>query len=473
MSKRFPRRTLLKRAAATAGGAAATRLLGVPYLMAAPDPGAKLRTAVIGCANQGVPSLSAAVTENLVALVDVDENHLASAMKWIEQYAPDTNPANVRTYHDYREMFDKLHSQIDAVFIATPDHHHATAAMRAIKLGKAVYVEKPLAHSIDEVRRLTEAAKEQNVITQLGNQGHSGEGIRRLCEYIAAGAIGDVTATYSWAPTGRGGLGGRLPRKPVPPGLHWDEWLGPARYRAFHDELHPRLWRSWWEFGDGSVGDWGCHNLDGPFMALELGQPTRIESLHQYGGSHERFPLRTVIRWTFPERGIKPPVQAYWYDGYADGFDPKRKDEDPAAALEAQNRPAIVAELEKKYGRDLRNGGTIYVGTEGVMYTGNYCGSPRILPEEKHRAFPVPDKTLARVRGTHHDDFLRACKDGNPACSDFSYSGPLTEMVLLGCLALKAGHGRTVEWDAAAMRSPNLPELDRLIRREYRTGWTL
>ena len=473
MTKRFHRRTLLKRAAATAAAAAATRLVGAPYLMAGPAPGAKLRTVVIGCANQGLASLSAAVTENLVALVDVDDTHLASAMKWIEEYAPDTKTSGIKTYYDYRTMFDDLHSQIDAVFVATPDHHHATAAMRAIKLGKGVYVEKPLAHSIDEVRRLTEAAEEQKVITQMGNQGHSGEGIRRLCEYIAAGAIGDVTETYSWAPTGRGGFGGRPPRKPVPPGLHWDEWLGPAPYRAYHDELHPKMWRSWWEFGDGSVGDWGCHNLDGPFMALGLGRPTGVEARHQYGGSHERFPVRSVIRWTFPARGNKPPVRAYWYDGYANGFDPNLKDEDPAAALEAQNRPPIVAELEKKYGRNLRNGGTIYVGTEGIMHTGNYAASPRILPEEKHRAFPVPEKTLPRVRGTHQDDFLRACKDGKPACSDFSYSGPLTEMVLLGCLALKAGPGKTVRWDAANMQCPNLPEADPLIRREYRTGWTL
>ena len=473
MSERFHRRKLLKRAAALGGAAAAARLCGVPNLMADPAPNSKLGTVVIGCANQGVASLSAAVTENLVALVDVDDNHIAKAMEWIGQYAPDVNTSRIKTYYDYRTMFDEMHDQLDAVFVATPDHHHATAAMPAIKLGKAVYVEKPLAHSVDEVRRLCRAAKENKVITQLGNQGHSGEGIRRLCEYIWAGAIGDVIATYSWAPTGRGGVGGRLPTKPVPAGLHWDEWIGPAAYRDYHEELHPKMWRSWWEFGDGSVGDWGCHNLDGPFMALGLGHAESVEVLEQSGGSDERFPLRNTIRWNFPGRGDKPPVKVYWYDGYADDFDPNRKDDEPLEALEAQNRPPLVAGLEQKYARNLRNGGTLYLGTKGIMYTGNYAGSPRILPEQKHRAFPVPDKKLPRVRGTHQDDFLRACKDGQPSCADFSYSGPLSEMVLLGCLAERVGPGKKVEWDAENITSPNHPELEPLIRRKYRQGWTL
>ena len=146
-------------------------------------------------------------------------------------------------------------------------------------------------------------------MTQLGNQDHSSESIRLLCEYIWAGAIGNVTETYSWARTGRGGIGGRLPTKPVPAGLHWDEWIGPAAYRDYHEKLHPKLWRSWWEFGDGSVGDWGCHNLDGPFMALKLGSPTSVEALEQFGGSDERYPLRNAIRWNFPARGDMPPVK--------------------------------------------------------------------------------------------------------------------------------------------------------------------
>ena len=472
-SKLFNRRKLLKGAAAAAASAAVAGPFGVPAVLAERSPNSKLNTVVIGCANQGKASVSAAATERLVALVDVDESHTAEAMQFIEDYAPDANRSIIKTYYDYRKMFDQMHRTVDAVFVATPDHHHATAAMIAIKHGKAVYVEKPLAHSIEEVRLLTQAAAEYGVMTQLGNQGHSGEGIRRLCEYIWAGAIGNVTETYSWAPTGRGGQGGRLPIQPVPKDLHWEEWIGPAEYRQYHDELHPLMWRTWWEFGDGSVGDWGCHNLDGPFMALKLGRPDSVEVLDQFGGSDERFPLRNTIRWNFPARGNQPPVKVHWYDGYADDFDPKLKDELPDEALKAQNRPPIVAELEKKYGRNLRNGGTIIVGDEGIMYTGNYSGSPRILPEEKHRAFPVPEKELPRVRGTHQDDFLRACKDGKASCSDFSYSGPLTEMVLLGCLAEKAGLGKKVQWDGQKMECTNLPELNSLVRREYRRGWEI
>jgi hypothetical protein len=308
----------------------------------------------------------------------------------------------------------------------------------------------------------------------MGNQGHSGEGIRRLCEYIGAGAIGDVVESYSWAPTGRGGVGGRLPAQPVPAGLHWDEWIGPMPYRDYHAQLHPLMWRGWWDFGDGSVGDWGCHNLDGPFMALKLGSPSSVEALQQVGGSAERFPLLNVIRWNFPARGDLPPVKVHWYDGYSADVDPNAPDKDEQKVEAAQNRPPLVLELEKKYGRALRNGGTIYVGTKGIMHTGNYAGSPRIIPEEKHKQFPVPAKTLPRVKGTHQTDFLRACKEGGPPpSSHFDYAGPLTEMVLLGCLAIKAGAGKTVTWDSANMKCPKMPELSKLIRREFRPGWTL
>ena len=471
MSHRITRRSLLKNVAAVGAAAAGAKLFGAPAILANPSPNSTIGTVVIGCINQGIPSLNAAAGERLVALVDVDDNHIGKAKSWLGEKHPDVKTADIKTFFDYRTMFDKIHKDVDAVFICTPDHHHAVAAMIAMKLGKNVYVEKPMAHSISEVRTLTAAAHQYKVVTQLGNQGHSGEGIRRLCEYIWAGAIGNVLETYSWAPTGRGGVGGRLPTKPVPDGLHWDEWIGPAAYRDYHEELHPKLWRSWWEFGDGSVGDWGCHNLDGVFMALKLGAPTSVESLEQIGGSSERFPGCNVIRWNFPARGDMPPVKVHWYDGHRIDPNKPRPEESELAAF--QNRPPVVVELEKKYGRDLKNGGTIYIGDKGVMVTGNYCGSPRILPEEKHRAFRMPAKQLPRIKGTHYTDFLRACKGGPAACSNFDYSGPLTEMVLLGCIATKAGVGKTVEWDSANMKCTNLPEMDSLIHRQYRKGWEL
>ena len=320
----------LRGTAAAAGLGLASQVFAPPNILGQRSPNSKLNTVVIGCANQGLASLSAAVTENLVAIVDVDENHLATTNNWFKEYAPDVNPSKLKVFYDYRKMFDEIHKDIDAVFVATPDHHHYLTAMIAMSLGKGVYVEKPLAHTIDECRQMMAAAKKYKVVTQLGNQGHSGEGIRRLVEYIWAGAIGNVLETYSWARSGRGGVGGRLPTKPVPAGLHWEEWIGPMPFRDYHDELHPLLWRSWWDFGDGSVGDWGCHNLDGPFWALNLAQsnPTSVEAVMQEGGSDERFPLRNAIRWNYPARGKQPPVKVYWYDGYFDKTDPTKTDDE-------------------------------------------------------------------------------------------------------------------------------------------------
>jgi len=224
------------------------------------------------------------------------------------------------------------------------------------------------------------------------------------------------------------------------------------------------------------VGDWGCHNLDGPFMALKLQTPTSVEVLEQDGGSSERFPLRNTIRWNFAARGKMPPVQVHWYDGY---FGATRSVAHEAAAGLKQNRPQIVEELEKKYHRDLKNGGTIYVGTKGIMHTYSYSAGLTTMPADIMKEFPPPEKTLPRVAkppkglGKHYCDFLRACKDGKPASSNFDYSGPLTEMVLLGCLAERAGVGKHVEWDAEKVEVTNLPELNRLVRRESRKGWEL
>ncbi|MGA2501265.1 MAG: Gfo/Idh/MocA family oxidoreductase, partial [Tepidisphaeraceae bacterium] len=387
---------------------------------------------------------------------------------------PDVKTASIQRFYDYRKMFDKIHKDVDAVFIAAPDHHHAVASLIAMKLGKHVYCEKPMAHSIAEVRLMMKTARECKVMTQLGNQGHSGESIRLLCEYVWGGAIGNVTETHSWARTGRGGVGGRPSAQSVPATLHWEEWIGPAAYREYHEKLHPRLGRSWWEYGDGSVGDWGCHNLDGVFMALKLGTPTSVEALEQVGGSEERFPLRNAIRWSYPARGDMPAVKPHWYDGFkgAVGALAQLDENNPEGE---HNRPAIADELEKKYGRKLGDGGVILVGDKGILVAGNYCGSPRLVPEEKQKSFGKPPHVLERVKKglTHQTDFLRSCKDGKPASSNFDYSGPLTEMVLLGCLAERAGVGKHVEWDAEKVEVTNLPELNRMVRREYRKGWEL
>jgi predicted dehydrogenase len=467
MTSRLTRRGFLKHTAALAGAAAA-QVAGGPFVLAEAAPSSKLACAVIGSNGQGMASVGAAAGERIVALADADDKRLAATMKELaDKRKIDTS--GIKTYFDYRRLFDEMAKDIDVCFVATPDHHHAPASMRAIKLGKHVFCEKPLAHSIQECRALAEAAKQHNVRTQMGNQGHCGDGYRRLCEYIWAGAIGNVVETHTWIGMVNGGTGGRPASQPVPAGLHWDEWLGPAPVRDYHGGLHPGSWRSWWDFGNGTLGDWACHQIDGVFWALKLGHATSVEALELYGGSDERYPVGSSIRYEFPARGDLPPVKVHWYDGMkADKANPSKQ---------VPVRPALVAEFEQKYNRQFDQswggGGTLYIGDKGVMYTGNYGSGPRILPEEKHKAFPVPPESLPRIRGGHFADFLRACRDGKPSAADFSYAGPFTEMVLLGQLAMKAGIGKKVEWDGAAMTARHMPELDRLIKREHRKGWEL
>lgn len=472
MTNRIARRTFLQGAAGALGAAAGLKAFGVPAVLANAAPNSQVAVAVIGCANQGSISVNeiARLGERFVAFADVDEKQFGKAQKQLAEQYPDIKFDAIQRFYDYREMLDKLQKQIDVVFICAPDHHHATAAIRAMKLGKGVYCEKPLAHSIEECRLMAAAAKKYNVTTQLGNQGHSKAGIRVACEYLWNGAIGKVSEVIAWAPTGRGGTGGRLPKRDVPAGLHWEQWIGPAEFRDYHAELHPALWRSWWEFGDGSLGDWGCHNLDGPFWALNLGQPVSAESVERMGGSEERYPLVNVVRWDFPARGDQPPVKMYWYDGYRAAKTSNPKKELGDAMEKSQNRPPKVIELEKKYNISLGDGGTLYLGDKGILYGSNYSETVRIIPEELHRQTPRPPRKLPRLKGTHQEDFLRAFKEGKKASSDFEYGAALTEMIFVGCLAERAGLGQKVLWDAAAMKT-NLPQLDPMIRRQYRKGW--
>ena len=385
--------------------------------------------------------------------------------------------AGIQTFHDYRQMFDKIHKQIDAVFVAAPDHHHAAASLAAMKLGKHVYCEKPLAHSIGEVRLMMETARKRKVMTQLGNQGHSDDYIRLLCEYLWAGAIGEVTEVYAWAPTGRGGTGGRLPTKPVPAGLHWDEWIGPMPYRDYHDELHPLQWRSWWQFGDGSVGDWGCHNLDGPFMALRL------------GAAHERRGRRAFRR-------LRRAVPAAQHDplglprprrhAAGEGLLVRRllrRHPLVGARREAsnfkQNRPPIVAELEAKYKRDLRTGGTIYVGTKGIMHTGNYCRQPADHPRGKNEGVPRAEADVA-PRGQGPQGTAQASGRLPPrlqgrqaAKREFRLRRPALRDGAAGLPGRTGGRGQESRVGRRPNEVTNLPELNRLVHREYRPGWGL
>jgi predicted dehydrogenase len=437
--------------------------------LADPSPNSKLAVAVIGCGGRGEASLAAARGEKLVALVDVEESCLGAAAKKAAE-----NGANPRTFYDYRRMFDALHKEIDAVFVAAPDHHHAPASLIALHHGKHVFCEKPLCHDISQARALAKAARARKVTTMMGNQGHCEEGYRRVCEYLWAGAIGDVVETHSWSGFVNGGAGGRPPAKPIPAGLHWDEWLGPAPYRPYQDGLHPLYWRYYWDFGTGGLGDWGCHNLDGVFWALKVGAPATIQCLGTIGGSDEKYPQASVIRWDIPARDNLPALKVYWYDGAKLPADSDSITRERKGQIAVPNYPPTLAEFEKKYDTDFRegwDGGTFYIGTKGVMHSGCYGQRPRLLPEEAHRAFPAPAISIPRVKGPHFVHFIQCCKEGRQTCADFAYAAAITEFLLLGHLAIKAGAGVTVQWDSARMRSPNVPAMNRWVQREHRKGW--
>ena len=446
------RRSFLQRTAAFAGAATGAQLIGMPALLSAAAPNAKLGVAVVGVGGMGGYSLGQALNERLVAFADVDDKTSANAMKQFEAKHND-QPAP-KVYFDYRKMLDECHKDIDVVLIATPDHHHAPAAIRAINLGKATFSQKPLAHNIYECYALAKAAREKKVPTQMGNQGHCGDAIRRACEYIWAGAIGNVTETHSILGRNFGGSGGRPASKPVPAGLHWDEWIGPAPFREYHDGLHTFSWRSWRHFGTGTIGDMACHNLDALFWALKINDAKTftVECLSTKGGSAEMYPQSNIVRYEVPARGKMGPVKVHVYD-------------------DASLRPEIMKETEKscemKFGES-----TLFVGEKGLFHTGGTAGSAEILPPEKRKEFPAPPKTLPRAHGDPIEDLFHACKNGTTPCSNFpDASAPLTAFALAGHLAQFAGVGKKVEWDVEKMQCTNLPEINQYVRRTYRAGW--
>jgi len=407
-------------------------------------PSEKLNIAAVGIGGMGKENLKACEGENIVALCDVDWS-LAGPV--FQKYP------NAKKYKDFRKMLEE-EKDIDAVIVATPDHAHAVVAMAAIKMGKHVYVQKPLTWSVEEARKLTEAAREAKVATQMGNQGHSSEEIRVLCEMIWSGAIGNVREVHAWTdrPVWPQGIGGLPAGTPVVPAyLNWDLWLGPAPVRPYHPAYHPFTWRGWLDFGTGALGDMGCHVMDSAIWALKLGAPTSVEACvssrvvknWEKAANKETYPDASIVRYEFGARGDMPAVKLAWYDG---GL-----------------KPARPAELEPE--RNLGANGVIFIGDKGVMMEG------RIIPESKMKDFERPPRTIPRVTGTHEQNWIDACKGGPAAGSNFEYAGPLTETVLLGNIAIRAG--KRLEWDSASMKITNVPEANELVGRKYRAGWNL
>ncbi|MBN2000716.1 Gfo/Idh/MocA family oxidoreductase [candidate division KSB1 bacterium] len=436
--------------------AAASSFFIIPsHLLGKNAPSNKLNIAGIGIGGMGGSNLRQCRDENIVALCDVDVNYAAQTIKRFPK---------ARVYEDYRVMFDK-EKDIDAVIIATPDHTHAVITMRAIQEGKHVFCQKPLTHTVHEARVITEAARKAGVQTQMGNQGHSSEHIRLLKEWLDAGAIGNVTQVYAWTDRPAGGnpwsdfaVKARSPETPpVPEGLNWDLWLGPVPYRPYHPDYHPTKWRAWLDFGTGALGDMGCHILDPAFYALELGSPESIQAASTHWEedvASETFPRAAIVRYKFPARGDKPPVDLTWYDG--------------------RLLPPIPRELEK--GRKIPDSGAFFIGDKGVIMHGSHgAGGMRLIPETQMKEYAPPPKTIPRVKGSHEDDWIRACKegkDGTPASSNFNYGGPLTEMVLLGMIAIRMKN-QILDFDAESGTFKNHEEANELLHIKYRKGWML
>jgi predicted dehydrogenase len=356
-------------------------------------------------------------------------------------------------------MFDEMGDQIDGVVIATPDHTHAVITMAAMERGKHVYVQKPLTWSVAEARALRDAAERTGVVTQMGNQGHSSNDARLVNEYIRDGAIGTVEEIHIWTNRPIWPQGIPMPEEVhrVPQTLDWDLYLGPAPETGFHEAFHPFRWRGWVDYGTGALGDMGAHLVDHPFWALELGYPTTVET-RSTSFNEASWPNASMTFYEFPARtvenmGERPAVRMTWYDG---GLRPPRPNE--------------LAEDE-----DLNpGGGVLYVGTEGKLLHDTYGGNPRLLPVQRMEEYPTPPELFPRVEGENHEmNWARAIRGEEEAVSPFSYAAPLTEVMLLGIVSLRAGHQK-IEYDAENMEVTNLPEANQYLRRQNpRAGWSL
>lgn len=427
---RFNRRNFLR----ATGVSAAVLSSGVWSELAAAEsksPNEKLNVACVGTAHRAAASVKAVEGENVVALCDVDQRYLDAA----GQAFP-----NARLYRDYREMLEKEAGKLDAVTVATADHHHAPASIRAIRAGLHVYCEKPLTHTVFESRLLAEEAAKRGLATQMGTQIHAGENYRRVVEIIQSGAIGEVTEVHVWVGKGWGG-GDRPEGGQEPPAyLDWNLWLGPAPERPFWPDIyHPANWRRWWDFGTGTLGDMACHYMDLPFWALNLRHPVTCQAegpeVHP-----ETCPLGLIVRYEFPEREGLPPVQLTWYDGNL-----------------------IPKEIA---GQRVPGSGVMFIGEEGMMFA-DY-GSYRLFPAEKFADFKPPAPSIAPSIG-HHAEWIKACKDGSPTTCNFDYSGPLSEAVILGTVAYRTGE--RLQWDAKNLKATNCPAADKYVNKPYRAGW--
>ncbi len=452
---RISRRTFVRGAVAAAAGVSILPRHAVARSGQTP-PSERLNIAFVGAGGRGAVNLkcSAELEQNIVALCDVDDDRAADSF---------ARHPSARKYRDFRRMLGELDQQLDAVVVSTPDHTHAVAAIAAMRQGKHVYCEKPVAHSIAEVRVMVDAARRHKVVTQMGNQGHSFDSIRQFCEWVWDGAIGNVHTVHAF----RDSNYSRIDELPlltethvVPASLDWNLWLGPAASRAYHPEYLPGKWRGWMPFGTGVPGDWICHIVDPVFWALALGSPTTVRAeANGYDPVRHAatFPVGSVIRYEFPAKGNRGPVTLNWYDGSA--------------------APPVPAGVELK---SLRGINAFVLGDKGgIRYGSHGATGLRIFPEEQMLAYHRPAESLPRVApeikdrvAGHHRDWLDAIRNGTQPGSHFGYGGPLAEIALLGVIAIRM-LGTTLQWDGPAMRFANSESANELLSSPFREGWQL
>ncbi len=467
-----PNPTFTRRAFLRGATVSATAFMVVPGsvlgLNGAIPANERLNVAGIGIGGQGGEDLKHMEKENIVALCDVDQRHAAHTFKRYPK---------AKQFVDYHQMLDEM-KEIDGVVIATPDHHHAFAAMAAIHHGKHVYCEKPLTHSVWEARTLARAAHEAKVATQMGNQGQASPETRRLCEMVWAGVIGKVHHAHIWTDRPSNGLfneywpqGVNRPKDtpPVPSTLNWDLWVGPSPMRPYNPVYLPFVWRGWWDFGTGALGDIGCHAQDPVFRALKLGAPTAVQAASTRVNK-ESFPLGSIVTYEFPARsaavqeinlfttgldaaiagGVEmPPCTLSWYDG---GLRPPRPDGLPDGTLMGDN-------------------GRLLVGDKGFILNST------VFPAACAQAAEAVPHSIPLSPG-HHQEWIDACKGGKTPGSNFDWAGPLAESVLLGNVALRVQLREDLtltklHWDTAALKVTNLDDANKFVRTEYREGWSL
>ncbi len=430
MSSRIPRRRFLQSSLQLGLAAGMLPLLKPSRVLGANE---RLNIGVIGVGGRGAGDLAAVAGENIVALCDVDENRLNAA---------GGQHSAAKKYFDYRELLEQ--KDLDAVVVATPDFHHAPATVRALRRGLHVYCEKPLTHTVEEARLITKLAAEKKVATQMGTQNHEHPGYVRLVELIQSSAIGNVREVHvitdrpgRWW---KQGLDRPTDKPPVPTNLKWDLWLGPAAERDYHPAYVPFAWRGWWDFGCGAIGDMAIHLMDPAFWALELGGPVNVTSegpaLHQHSA-----PKWMVTKFQFGQRGKLSPVDVYWYEG------------------EAKARADIAKELPMN--------GSLFIGDKGRIAIA-HDGQPKLLPEDQFADFKGPEPCLPKSPG-HHAQWIAACKTGSRTGSNFGYSGPFTEIVLLGNVAFRVG--TTIGFDPATGKIANAPKSEQFLAKPYRKGW--